>query len=647
MKKKILLFLLLIFSYSVYLFGQNKKESTSQKTDIAYLVDILNNKNTKYNDDEMLDLTRVRFEQIITLYDAKYAVEVFEKLIEQTNNIVGNERRIMYYWLLESYQRITVTSKPDLDKIEKKFLDYIKNEKNNCVKAYICRYLAVIYTNNNFKRYSDAKEYFEKSLQISFLNKCDPLFEASQYLEISLSLYEKVGDYKNALDYKMKALKIADSLKATDVIRGFYLDQIARLHYRNENYEKAFDVWQKFLEINQKNIHKNRNIIQSYNNLGLAKRSLGEFGKAEVYFQQAAQEAQMQKDTLWEGITRGNIGISYLKQHKYDQAIPFIMDNIRSSMQFKEFDNAASSLIYLADAYLNLKNYEKARQMYDSTANFIQREKIWVTRSEPQIELKFKMKIYKGLAEIYKELGNLPMAYQYLQLHLEVKDSLLDIRHKSNTALLQAQYEFSEIEHSREKTIKEQKWLLILMLIVVLAFMIISFGLYKLYQLQNIKKNLELENIGLAKKAEKERNQRLQEELALADRNLTIKSLQVHEKNESLIEIKKELQKDDKIHKDLKKLITNTLNFEQDWEDFKKHFEEINPDFFKILQKNHSKITQIDLRHCAYIRLGLGNKEIARLMNISPDSLKVSRSRLKKKLDITQEITIGQFLSKI
>ena len=647
MKKKILLFLLLIFSYSVYLFGQNKKESTSQKTDIAYLVDILNNKNTKYNDDEMLDLTRVRFEQIITLYDAKYAVEVFEKLIEQTNNIVGNERRIMYYWLLESYQRITVTSKPDLDKIEKKFLDYIKNEKNNCVKAYICRYLAVIYTNNNFKRYSDAKEYFEKSLQISFLNKCDPLFEASQYLEISLSLYEKVGDYKNALDYKMKALKIADSLKATDVIRGFYLDQIARLHYRNENYEKAFDVWQKFLEINQKNIHKNRNIIQSYNNLGLAKRSLGEFGKAEVYFQQAAQEAQMQKDTLWEGITRGNIGISYLKQHKYDQAIPFIMDNIRSSMQFKEFDNAASSLIYLADAYLNLKNYEKARQMYDSTANFIQREKIWVTRSEPQIELKFKMKIYKGLAEIYKELGNLPMAYQYLQLHLEVKDSLLDIRHKSNTALLQAQYEFSEIEHSREKTIKEQKWLLILMLIVVLAFMIISFGLYKLYQLQNIKKNLELENIGLAKKAEKERNQRLQEELALADRNLTIKSLQVHEKNESLIEIKKELQKDDKIHKDLKKLITNTLNFEQDWEDFKKHFEEINPDFFKILQKNHSKITQIDLRHCAYIRLGLGNKEIARLMNISPDSLKVSRSRLKKKLDIPQEITIGQFLSKI
>lgn len=45
-------------------------------------------------------------------------------------------------------------------------------------------------------------------------------------------------------------------------------------------------------------------------------------------------------------------------------------------------------------------------------------------------------------------------------------------------------------------------------------------------------------------------------------------------------------------------------------------------------------LSQNDLRHCAYIRMGMSTKEIARLFNINPTSVQINRVRLKKKLKL-------------
>ncbi len=69
-------------------------------------------------------------------------------------------------------------------------------------------------------------------------------------------------------------------------------------------------------------------------------------------------------------------------------------------------------------------------------------------------------------------------------------------------------------------------------------------------------------------------------------------------------------------------------------------------DFQKRLSNRFSRLTPQDLRLCSYIRLNKSNKEIARLLNITPASLDTSRYRLRKKLAIDKEINLCEFLLK-
>lgn len=59
----------------------------------------------------------------------------------------------------------------------------------------------------------------------------------------------------------------------------------------------------------------------------------------------------------------------------------------------------------------------------------------------------------------------------------------------------------------------------------------------------------------------------------------------------------------------------------------------------------HPNLTQNELKLCAYLRINLSSKEIAQMLNISPESLITKRYRLRKKLDLDTEDNLVKFLS--
>lgn len=65
---------------------------------------------------------------------------------------------------------------------------------------------------------------------------------------------------------------------------------------------------------------------------------------------------------------------------------------------------------------------------------------------------------------------------------------------------------------------------------------------------------------------------------------------------------------------------------------YKQILEITDPDFSKTLLKINPKLTNLELRHCNYLKLNLNNHEIADIMNIELKSLQMSRYRIKKKL---------------
>jgi DNA-binding CsgD family transcriptional regulator len=65
--------------------------------------------------------------------------------------------------------------------------------------------------------------------------------------------------------------------------------------------------------------------------------------------------------------------------------------------------------------------------------------------------------------------------------------------------------------------------------------------------------------------------------------------------------------------------------------------------FSKSAQRRY-RLIQTDLQLCAYIKLNMGTKEVARLMNISPESVNTHRYRLRKKVNLAGEQTLDDFI---
>ncbi|MEM6720790.1 MAG: 7TM diverse intracellular signaling domain-containing protein [Bacteroidota bacterium] len=76
----------------------------------------------------------------------------------------------------------------------------------------------------------------------------------------------------------------------------------------------------------------------------------------------------------------------------------------------------------------------------------------------------------------------------------------------------------------------------------------------------------------------------------------------------------------------------------------KNDIEQLNYDFIQRLKIQVPKLTQADLELCTYIRIGLNRKEIARLRHISIEGVKKARYRLRKKLELSADKDLENFL---
>ena len=72
-----------------------------------------------------------------------------------------------------------------------------------------------------------------------------------------------------------------------------------------------------------------------------------------------------------------------------------------------------------------------------------------------------------------------------------------------------------------------------------------------------------------------------------------------------------------------------------------------NAPIFTSFQKNSPNLSIYDLRMCAYLKIGLNSKEIADIFQVLPSSINVSRYRLRKKLNLSQEEDLYEFLNSL
>lgn len=101
--------------------------------------------------------------------------------------------------------------------------------------------------------------------------------------------------------------------------------------------------------------------------------------------------------------------------------------------------------------------------------------------------------------------------------------------------------------------------------------------------------------------------------------------------------------------KDLKRII-QSINFigdkEKDWATMETEFNLLNSGYLTRLKETYPALSRTELRHCIFIKLHVPTKELAELMNIEPRSVQTIRYRIKKKLNLSEEIDLREFLFK-
>jgi len=126
-------------------------------------------------------------------------------------------------------------------------------------------------------------------------------------------------------------------------------------------------------------------------------------------------------------------------------------------------------------------------------------------------------------------------------------------------------------------------------------------------------------------------------------------------KNKLLSEIKNDVTEiipliDGKGKQELNKLIRkigSNINDEENFFSFKLKFDKSHPEFFNTLNHLNPKLTNNDLKLCAYMRLGMTSLDIANLQFIERKSVEMSKYRLKKKLQLESKDDLNTFIKNI
>ncbi|WEK35786.1 MAG: triple tyrosine motif-containing protein [Candidatus Pseudobacter hemicellulosilyticus] len=158
-------------------------------------------------------------------------------------------------------------------------------------------------------------------------------------------------------------------------------------------------------------------------------------------------------------------------------------------------------------------------------------------------------------------------------------------------------------------------------------------------------------------KSEKEvvklRNEKLESEIQFKNTELASTAMHLVQKEEFLVKIKEELQQLNRngVEKaetgELKKILrilSEEGKLNEEWEQFSLHFDKVHSDFLMKLKERFPDLRPHELKLCAYLRMNMSSKEIARLMSISVRGVEISRYRLRKKLQLPTEANLFQYL---
>lgn len=90
--------------------------------------------------------------------------------------------------------------------------------------------------------------------------------------------------------------------------------------------------------------------------------------------------------------------------------------------------------------------------------------------------------------------------------------------------------------------------------------------------------------------------------------------------------------------------IQYSFHVDQEWHHFRSYFENANEKFFSNLKERFPALSPNDYKLCVLYKIDSDHERVASIMEISPESARVMKHRLKKKLELPLNACLSEFL---
>jgi tetratricopeptide (TPR) repeat protein len=434
--------------------------------------------------------------------------------------------------------------------------------------------------------------------------------------------------------YCLNAVEILDKKGITAESHKYQF--LGELFYLTRDLDKGIYYIRRSINNEKDTSHDARiNTMSRWNTIALCWRKIGNYDSAFYYFDVAMQMANALNSEVWKGIILGNKGYVYFLQKKYDLAKPLLEFDYRSSKEYGEIANAAHSLQMIAR--INLLQGKK------DSALLQVKESLRMLQQQPQPWQYFLQDVYYATADVYRVLGNSDSFYHYSQLYNNLHDSIehavansrleiarLRLDNQSNIA------EIRDLQKEKDAETQERNYIIAAIVFVAIVGLLVV-------NRQRLKSRFQRQLAFQQKVAAEKELTAAKEQLDMFTHSI-IEKTRVIEQLEQQIATKPLTDEQQQLASELSR---QTILTEDDWEKFKTLFEKIYPGFFLKLKEMVPDITAAEKRMASLIRLHLNTKQMASMLGISTDSVYKIRQRLRKRLQLEDELATETFLTKI
>lgn len=520
-------------------------------------------------------------------------------------------------------------------------LNQYKTAESDSARVYILVETSRFYSTSNLKQ---SIIQAEKAIETAIRVKDKELI--SYALFNAGNAYFTQGMYEAATGYYYRYLDIQKQINHKPGI-AYALVSIGAIRIKMQDFKTAKNNLLKGLFILNELSKENSSaeyrvqIPVILNNLGIVYQNLQQYDSALWYYRESLKTSEFVNDPLYfQASIYNNIGGLFLENKNADSAYASLITAMQVRIERNDLAGQAASFSRLGEYYLLIRQPQKALDYFYKG--------IGVAKSIGSIDLQGN--IAEKLYTYFKQAGRADSALKYYELHNKFAQELNNKETVKELTRLELQSEFREkqkIERLEQERLNSIYLFTALLLVLLLLVFIL---LYFLMNNRLGRLKLEKNNLALTAQNSLLEKENFEKALEIRNKELSTHVMGMIRKNETIGQIVEVLST--RANKDndafLNQIIRDLSNLQDEkvWEEFEVRYQQVHNKFYENLQSVNPHLTTNERRLCAFLRLNMTTKDISSITGQSLRSIEVARTRLRKKLNITNsEVSLVEFLN--